>query len=80
MKREPKILPDPAPFAGLCESKNEAMEFTARAWCRNEDYWDVYFYITQNITKAFEENNIEVPVVRIQTTERPGQNGVPYRS
>ena len=46
---------------------NEAMEFTVRAWCKNEDYWDVYFDLTQSITEALGEANVQAPAVRVIT-------------
>ena len=46
---------------------NEAMEFTVRAWCKNADYWDVYFDLTQNITEALAENQVQAPTMRVST-------------
>ncbi|WP_404821721.1 hypothetical protein [Oscillibacter hominis] len=40
------------------------MEFTVRAWCKSEDYWDVYFELTQRITEAIAANGVQTPVVR----------------
>ena len=47
MTAQPQVLSEPAPFARISGGTNDAMEFTARAWCRSEDYWDVYFVLTQ---------------------------------
>jgi small conductance mechanosensitive channel len=44
------------------------MEFTVRAWCKNADYWDVYFDLTQGVTEAFgetKENGVQAPAVRV---------------
>jgi small conductance mechanosensitive channel len=27
-------------------------------WTNNADYWDVYFAVTQNVKKIFDERNI----------------------
>ena len=51
MEQNEKVLKDPAPFARLSGGTNEAMQFTVRAWCKTEDYWDVYFDLTQTITE-----------------------------
>ena len=51
----------------LSGGTNEAMEFTVRAWCKNEDYWDVYFDLTQSITEALGEANVQAPAVRVIT-------------
>lgn len=65
IRSTPKVLTSPEPFARLSGGTNEAMEFTARAWCSEADYWDVYFDMTQKVTEAFAANNVKAPSVRI---------------
>ena len=65
MEQNEKVLKDPAPFARLSGGTNEAMQFTARAWCKTEDYWDVYFDLTQTITEKLGENGVQAPAVRV---------------
>ena len=68
IRQVPKVLDEPeagAPFARLTGGTNEAMEFTARAWCKNADYWDVYFDMNQKITEALGANGVQAPAVRI---------------
>ena len=60
-----KVLKDPAPFARLSGGTNEAMQFTARAWCNTADYWDVYFDLTQAVTEKLGENGVQAPAVRV---------------
>ena len=40
------------------------MEFTVRAWCHNDDYWDIYFDLTQKITEALGAAGVKAPAVR----------------
>ena len=65
MAANDKVLADPAPFAQVSGGTNEAMEFTARAWCATGDYWDVYFALIQGIVEKLGENNVQAPAVRI---------------
>ena len=65
MEQNEKVLKDPAPFARISGGTNEAMQFTARAWCKTEDYWDVYFDLTQAITEKLGENGVQAPAVRV---------------
>lgn len=67
VKANGKVLADPAPFARLSGGTNEAMEFTVRAWCKGEDYWDVYFDLTQAITEAMGAKGVQAPAVRVVT-------------
>ncbi len=65
MKDNPQVLDEPAPFARLSGGTNEAMEYTVRAWCKNADYWDVYFDLTQSGTEAFAAAGVKAPAVRV---------------
>lgn len=67
MSANEKVLNEPAPFAQLSGGTNESMEFTTRAWCRGEDYWDVYFGLTQDCAIALGEAGIKAPAVRVIT-------------
>lgn len=67
MNANEKVLKDPAPFARLIGGTNEAMKFTVRAWCNTEDYWDVYFDLTQAITEALGAAGVAAPAVRVTT-------------
>lgn len=59
------VLKDPAPMARVSGGSNEAMEFVARAWCKNADYWTVYFDLTQAVTEAFGQKGVQTPAVRV---------------
>lgn len=61
------VLSTPAPFARLSGGTNEAMEFTARAWCKSADYWTVYFDLNQSITEALGNAGVHAPAVRVVT-------------
>ncbi len=55
------ILKDPAPMARVSNHLDSAIELTVRVWTKNENYWDVYFDMNENIKKLFDENKIEIP-------------------
>ena len=59
------VLKTPEPFARLSGGTNESMEFTTRAWCKSEDYWTVYFDLTQAITEALGRAGVHAPAVRV---------------
>lgn len=65
MAEDELVLKDPEPFARLSGGTNEAMEFTTRAWCKSEDYWTVYFDLTQKITEALGRAGVNAPAVRV---------------
>ena len=66
MAQTEKVLSEPdAPFARLSGGTNDAMQFTVRAWCKNADYWEVYFNLTQGITEALGAAGIQAPAFRV---------------
>ena len=68
MEANAKVLKDsPAhkAFASIDGGTNESMIFTARAWVKTADYWDVYYELMQEITRKFKEAGISTPAVRM---------------
>jgi small conductance mechanosensitive channel len=61
----PGVLADPAPFARLVGVDDDTYIFQTRAWCESPKYWDVYFDVIENCSKALRENGIEDPEERI---------------
>ena len=69
-ERHDKILPDPAPFARVSGHKDSAIEYTVRAWCKTEDYWDVYFDLYEQVKAAFDEKGITIPFPQLDVHEK----------
>lgn len=65
MERDERVLTDPAPFARLTGGDKDSMTFTLRAWCKNEDYWNVYFDLTETITAALGKAGVKAPATRV---------------
>ena len=59
------VLSDPAPFARMTAVDDDTYIFTVRAWCETGKYWDVYFDLIENCSKALSDNNIDDPEERI---------------
>ena len=57
----PKILKDPAPNVTVSELGDSSVNFAVRPWVSTPDYWDVYFETTENVKKALDKANIEIP-------------------
>ena len=61
VEKHPATLKTPEPFVRLSAHKESSLEYTVRIWCNSADYWDVYFDTIENVKKAFDENNIQIP-------------------
>ncbi|GAB4155038.1 MAG: small-conductance mechanosensitive channel MscS [Winogradskyella sp.] len=57
----PKILKDPEPSVTVLELADSSVNFAVRPWCKTEDYWDVYFDVTENVKEALDAAGIEIP-------------------
>ena len=57
--KDGRILSDPAPFVRLLEYKGSTVEYVVRVWCKNADYWDVYFDLNENVRESFAEKGVK---------------------
>lgn len=53
-----KVEKDPAPFARYEGEDEKGMLFTVRAWCRSEDYWNVYYDLKEKIREEMLKQGI----------------------
>jgi small conductance mechanosensitive channel len=56
-----RILKDPAPQISVSELADSSVNFVVRPWVKVEDYWGVYFDLTEKIKKSFDANGISIP-------------------
>ena len=57
----PKVLKDPAPGVTVLELADSSVNFATRPWCHTDDYWDVYFDVTEQVKEALDTAGIEIP-------------------
>jgi small conductance mechanosensitive channel len=58
---ESRVLVDPAPVVVLSELGDSSVNFTVRTWVKTEDYWGVYFDLTEGVKKSFDGKGISFP-------------------
>jgi len=61
LAREERILKDPATTIGVVELADSSVNFAVRPWVTADDYWNVYFNLTENIKKSFDSEGISIP-------------------
>lgn len=57
----PYILKDRDIFVRLTAYKDSSIEYTIRVWTKNDDYWELNFYLLEKVRDAFDTNGIEIP-------------------
>lgn len=57
----PKVLKEPEAAVAVSELADSSVNFVVRPWCLAEDYWTVYFDVTENVKEALDAAGIEIP-------------------
>ena len=60
------VLQEPATAVIVSELAASQVTITLRAWCKTENYWDVYFRLNENVKLALDKNGIEIPFNQLQ--------------
>lgn len=45
----------------VSELADSSVNFAVRPWAKSEHYWDVYFYMHENIKKEFDKQGVSIP-------------------
>ncbi len=61
VKANRMILSDPEPIIGVKEHGQSSIIFACLIWCRSEDYWDIFYYMQEQVKIAFDKNGIKIP-------------------
>jgi small conductance mechanosensitive channel len=57
----PKVMENPAPSVNVSELADSSVNFAVRPYATIENYWDVYFGITEECKLALDAAGIEIP-------------------
>jgi len=58
---EPRILPEPAPFIGVCELGDSSVNIAVRPWVKGSDYWATRCELLDKVKREFDSNGISIP-------------------
>ncbi len=70
IKSNGKVRLDKDVFCRLKTLNDSSINFFANCWVDNEDYWDVYYYVIENVFNEFKRNNISIPYNQLEIRER----------
>ena len=45
----------------VSELADSSVNFAVRPWCDSANYWDVFFYMQENIKKSFDKEGVSIP-------------------
>ncbi len=61
LDNHPQVLKDPAPFVEVDTLNNSSVDFIVRPFCDGEHYFELRYSIPEQIKKALDAANIEIP-------------------
>ena len=59
--KDSRVLEDPAPTIAVSELADSSVNFVVRPWVKADDYWAVFFDITENVKKALDAAGVTIP-------------------
>lgn len=78
MKSSGLVDLDPAPFCRLKVLGASSIDFAANCWCDSADYWNVYYYVMENVYNEFKRNNVSVPYNQLEVRNRVDDVVMPF--
>ena len=57
----PHILDVPAQGVVVANLGDSSVDLATRPFCKSEHYWDVKFYMTEHVKKAFDKEGVGIP-------------------
>lgn len=73
-----RIYLEPKPFMGLKSLNENSIKIVLNVWVDNEDYWDVYYYLIENIFNQLKKNNISIPFNQLEVRLRNDDAKMPF--
>lgn len=55
------IYSEPKPLIGVANHGDSAVMIDLKVWCKTDDYWDVKYYLEEEVKLAFDAHGIEIP-------------------
>lgn len=55
-----RIMDNEPPFVVVGAYKESTVEYIVRAWCKNDDYWGVYFGLNERVRESFARNGVKM--------------------
>ncbi|WP_299456487.1 mechanosensitive ion channel domain-containing protein [uncultured Microscilla sp.] len=59
--KEELVMKDPVPSVSVLALADSSVNLTIRPWCKPEDYWTVFFNVTENAKLTLDQHDIEIP-------------------
>ena len=55
------VLKNPEPIIAVKEHTSNSINIACYVWCNSADYWDVFYYMQEQVKIAFDSNGVSIP-------------------
>ena len=55
------VLKNPEPIIAVKEHASNSINIACYVWCNSADYWDVFYYMQEQVKLAFDSNGVSIP-------------------
>ena len=56
------------PFINIEEYKESYLKIVLKVWCDNSKYWNLYYFLQEEVKRQFEKNDIKVPYNKVNVS------------
>lgn len=60
-QEDSRVLQDPAPVIAVGEWKDSSVTVVMKLWCRQEEYWNLYYAMQEAVKAAFDQAGVQIP-------------------
>jgi len=64
-KECPHVLDSPKQGVVVAELADSSVNLATRPFCKSEHYWTTYFYMQENVKKAFDNEGVSIPFPQV---------------
>jgi len=68
---DPRVLKEPAPIIAVGEWKESSVTVMMKLWCKQEDYWNLYFSMQEKVKEAFDGAGVPIPFPQLDVHLEP---------
>ncbi len=79
MKSDGRVLLEPKPFCSIRNFNESSVDLFSYCWCDANDYWDVLYYVYDNVFNEFKRNKISIPYKQVEVRMREDKVVMPIR-
>ena len=70
-EEDSRVLPDPTPVIAVGQWQESAVTLVMKVWCRQEEYWNLFYSMQEKVKEAFDKAGVEIPFPQMDVHIRP---------